>query len=497
MAPVNEHIALRVTPLNKLKRTGGLLQGPMARLENMQFSSWIADALPELLWCTLVITALPREDGLECFRRILRKVAHHKHVLGNRRLEHSRLAELDAASFDLFFVEECKIPSVATALAPLLLLEDLPDRAHWLRLLPEVGPDGWDRLADAIATTFDHQSQAATDCRWFKLTTVAAQGNLVLPASMEERRKEFNEYPNRGDMRSVRPSIRALEMTLRPGSAGEARTQWLDDFWQEGWRKTDCLLFNPDEKAKIVSHKQLFEQLVELSEELTRHFVETVEHTGVDAKHDSCFGLVFFITHLLFFSLKGVVGQTIPGRIILRAAVECHITLAYLVHHDNPTIWMQYRNYGAGQMRLAFLKRINEEDVPSFISTELLEQMANHDTWLEYQDIKLGAWANRNLRDMAKDAGEKAFYDRYYDVLSGYVHGNWSAVLHSVFGQCLNPLHRFHRIPMPPRVLIDDAVPDLRKICNLALDKLAQMYPPFKSRLREAPSEAAAEEAAK
>ncbi|WP_439408387.1 DUF5677 domain-containing protein [Bradyrhizobium sp. DASA03076] len=497
MTSTNDHIALRVTPLSKLKRTGPLLQGPMRKLENVQFSSWIEDALPEVLWCTLIITELPREDGLACFRRILRKVTEHKDVLGNRRLEHSRLAELDAASFDLFFADECKTATVPAALAPLLLLEDLPDRPHWLRLLPAPRSDGWDKLADAIAGTFDHQSQAATDCRWFKVTTVAALGNIVLPREMEERRKELNEYPDRGDMSFVRPSIRALEMTFRPGSAGEVRTEWLNDFWQEGWRKTECFLLNPDDGAKIVQHEQLFKQLVELSEALTRHFVETMEHTGVDAKHDSSFGLVFYITHLLFFSLKGIVGQTIPGRIILRTAVECYITLAYLAHHDNPTVWMQYRHYGAGQIKLAFLKRINEDDVPSFISTELLEQMANHDTWLEFQDIKLGAWADRNLRDMAKDAGEKAFYDRYYDLLSGYVHGNWSAALHSVFGQCLNPLHRFHRIPMPPRILIDDAVPDLKKICNLALDKLAQMYPPFKPRLREARPEAAAEEVVK
>lgn len=491
MAPANDKIAQRATPLSKLKRAGRVLQGPFKDLDNLQFSSWVEEALPELLWCALIITALPRRDGLACFRRILTQVAQHKDVLGRRRLEHSQLAELDEASFDLFFVEECKAASVAAALAPLLLLEELPDRAHWQRLLPAPGADGWKKMAYAVAQTFDHQSQAATDCRWFKITTAGALGNIVIPPEMDERRRELNEYPDRGDMRSVRPSIRALEMSLRPGNFGEVRTDWMSDFWLEGWRKTECLPFNPDGEAQPIDHEQLFEQVVQLNEALTQHFIETVENTGVDAKHDGCFGLVFYIVHLLFFALKSTVGQTVPGRTILRSAVECHITLAYLVHHDNPTIWLQYRNYGAGQFKLAFLKRINEDDVPSFINTELLEELANHDRWLEFQDIKLGAWADRNLRAMAQEAKEKAFYDRYYDVLSGYVHGNWSAVLHSVFGQCLNPLHRFHRIPLPPRFLVDDAVPDLRKICNLALDKLAQMYPPFKPRLREAAPKAA------
>ncbi|PSO19502.1 hypothetical protein C7G42_14710 [Bradyrhizobium sp. MOS003] len=258
----------------------------------------------------------------------------------------------------------------------------------------------------------------------------------------------------------------------------------MDEFWSECWDSTDCLMANPDDEATRADHRAFFEQVKSLYEAVVDHFLMTIEQTGIDAKHDACFGLVCYILQLLFFCLKSTVGQALPGRIALRSAVECYITLAYLVHHDSETVWLQYRNYGAGQSKLAFLKRIDQDEVPSFISTELLEELANQDAWMEFQDIKLGAWADKNLRSMAQEAGEKAFYDRYYDALSGYVHGNWSAISHSGFGLCLNPLHRFHRIPLPPRLLIDDAVPDLIKIGNLSVDKLAHMYPPFKPRLR-------------
>jgi hypothetical protein len=415
----------------------------------------------------LVVTHLPREDALACFRRILNKVGLHKAVLPNRRLEHSRLAELDQASFDLFFAEECALPEVAHALAPLLVLEGLPDKALWKSRLPDhPNGEGWNKLAAAVANTFDHQSQAATDCRWFKLMTAIAIGNFVFPSKMGERMEEYIDYPNRGDMRSVRPSIRAAEMVLRPRSPlNEPRTEWMAAFWLECWLKTECNAANPDDTAHQADHKRLLEQAIELHEDLTEHFIRTIEHTGIEAKHDACFGLVFFILQLLFFALNSDVGQTTVGRNILRSAIECYITLAFLVHHDNPTVWLQYRNYGAGQLKLAFLKRVNQEDMPSFISSALLEQLANEDMWLEFQDIKLGAWADKNLRKMAEEAGEKAFYDKYYDALSGYVHGNWSAIRYSVFGLCLNPLHRFHRIPLPPRLLVDDAVPDLRRTC--------------------------------
>jgi hypothetical protein len=43
MAAANEKLSIRVTPLNKLKRTGKVLQGPINAL-NVQFSSWVEDA---------------------------------------------------------------------------------------------------------------------------------------------------------------------------------------------------------------------------------------------------------------------------------------------------------------------------------------------------------------------------------------------------------------------------------------------------------------------
>ncbi|WP_375310955.1 DUF5677 domain-containing protein [Bradyrhizobium sp. A5] len=487
----------RTTPLSSLKRKGKVLASPASGL-NMQFSSWINDAIPEVLWSLLAITGLPREDALGSFRRILAKVRENKDALDTRRLEHSRLAELEQSVFNSLFADECAKQDFSIALSPLLLLEALPDRKYWEALLPK--PDverSWSRLAETVARTFDHQSQEATDARWLKITTVAALGKLHLPTSMAERAREFDEYPNRGDMRSVRPSIRALEMSFRPGVANEKRTPWMDEFWQEGWQSTECVLVNPDDEATRANHAALFDQLATLYEALIEHFLETIDQTGIDAKHDACFGLTFYVLQLLFFCLKSTVGQALPGRIALRSAVECYIVLAYLAHNDNPTVWLQFRNYGAGQSKLAFLKRLDQDEVPSFISSELLEQLANQDAWMEFQDIKLGAWADKNLRNMAQEAGEKAFYDRYYDALSGYVHGNWSAVSHAVFGLCLNPLHRFHRVPLPPRLLIDDAVPDLMKIGNLALDKLAHMYPAFKPRLREAHSKTSAEKAAK
>jgi len=71
-------------------------------------------------------------------------------------------------------------------------------------------------LASGYAQCFDHQSQQSTDIRWLIVMNYLANGRIMISQPMEERFLEIVEYPNKGDMRSVRPSIRALEITLIP-----------------------------------------------------------------------------------------------------------------------------------------------------------------------------------------------------------------------------------------------------------------------------------------
>src|SRR5260370_28903049 len=93
-------VGMRTTPLEKLKRTGKLLQGPTRTLLNMQFSSWVNDALPEILWTTLLLGTLPRAEALAHLRRVLVKVRDNKEVLAESSLEHSRLAQFCQDQFN-------------------------------------------------------------------------------------------------------------------------------------------------------------------------------------------------------------------------------------------------------------------------------------------------------------------------------------------------------------------------------------------------------------
>ena len=115
----------------------------------------------------------------------------------------------------------------------------------------------------------------------------------------------------------------------------------------------------------------------------------------------------------------------------------------------------------------------------------MLEQLANEDMWQEFVPIDLGDWDKSNVRKKAEEAGIKDVYDAFYVWPSGFVHGHWGAVRDSVYDMCANPLHRFHRIPRPMRVDMDDVCFDAIDIMNRVLDLVDRAYPSFTTRFDE------------
>ncbi len=481
----NRFAKLNISRLKQLKLSKGVIQAPFSSLkhygERFVFTSWSDEHLPDTLWAALIITELGRERGLATFRHALNKLHELRNEIGDFCLTHTDLSKLDYVVFSAIFQNLSE--DTKSSLVPLLLLDCLPDKEHW-RLFLNGAPNDtdWSRLAFAIAKCFDHQSDEATDCRWLRLMSLFVLERIHVPGEMAE---EIVHYPNRGDLRAVRPTIRATEAAFRMARAKVSDTpSWIDSFWSECMEKTACLpQFWKVENDINIDANVVVEEIIKIYDELIDHFFKTMSTTAVDAKHDGAFGLVLFSLQVCLFAAKGNYDRTIVGRMLLRTCVETFITLRFLASKDDPTIWLQYRNYGSGQNKLAFLKNF-EQSEQTFIDIEELHRLANEDRWMEFLDIKLGSWSDKNLRKMAEESGAKDIYDKYYDALSGFVHGTWGAVRATCLTECANPLHRFHRVPVPPRADLKSVLVDICKLVNRCLDELTGLYPTFKPRLK-------------
>lgn len=483
---------LFITELAKHRRHKKVLRGPFHILPGkFEFASWKDHALPLYSWAAVSTVLFDREEYLAIFREIAGRAKHRHDKFGDEiYLNHEALKTATNIQFDFIFAPLLDLKDLRSQFSKLSILSSLPDRDHWARYTAIEDDNDLSVLASAYAQCFNHQSQAATDIRWLIVMNFIANDKMRFSSHLEERYRTIIEYPNRGDMRSVRPAIRAIEISLRgdptekdstlKNSRYEAASE---EIWNELFAGTNCMplaLQTPEP----LDHRKSLRELMDVYKRLVIHYFDNVGTTGIDPKLDSAFGLVLYALALLAEAASLRPYQRISAKLLLRTILESHINLRFLTTKDDRTVWLQYRNHGSAQAKLAFLKYLEAEQMPEYVNIQELYELANEDMWIEYQDINLGSWANKSLRDIANEAGLKEVYDQHYIILSTAIHAQWSAVRETNFTQCVNPLHRYHRVPDSPRVVQENLIPEMAKLINQMLDDLNHLYPQFKDRLR-------------
>lgn len=479
------------TSLGDHHRHGRILVPPLNRLPAMQKTRWSFDRMPELLWACLVRALLPQRDALDLFRRVI--VAHREELLKAGLSpeaavpSHTNLVTLYPQLIPRIVEIVVRHPLGYAPLRLLLMFDGLPGRDLWAQAINADPEYDADALSDAVAEYLWHQSQPATDVRWLCVMCAILTGSMHFPRDSEEMIEGFRLYPDYGDQRSVRPSIRAIEQTL--WVMGNHEFKWSAAFWEECHRKTPCMGGAPDaSQAHVPPMVEAGPIVARAINALSQHWVDTATTTDIDAKHEGAFALVLYSLRCLL-ELTGKARNRIAGRLLLRTVVECRITLAYMMLKDDSALWSKYRHYGTGQAKLALLKIAEATSQPHSVTAEQLDRIANEDVWDEFVDIELGNWAGTDLRRMAEESGTKEVYDMYYGWNSGFSHGQWAAVRDASLTTCLNPLHRLHRIPLIGLRELGDAFPDARSIVEALVADLLRVYPGANIDLRTPVSE--------
>jgi hypothetical protein len=484
---------LNISKIAEHTRYGSTLSPPLAQLPKVNLSSWSDDHMPEMLWAVLLTTVFERRQYLGCFRVVASRCkewfkkddAQSKELpeqVGDRPdfnhtvvVDQTTLAEVSDERFREFLAIPLRHPLGYAALRPLLLIESLPGRERWIRELKAEPIDAdWKTLASAVAGVLDHQSEQSTDIRWFKLMLTAISGHMVFHSKMSERVEELRLFPDKGDMRSVRPVIRANEMNLRRNPP----SKWVRAFWGEVMSKTHCIDPTKPGDYAFTDTRISPATLDAARHDVIERFLAHMTADRVDARLDSSFGRILYGLSIVEEIVVHRVHTRIMGRLALRAMAEANITLRYLVHKNSADLWRSYRVSGAGQAKLAFLKAQElQSELPPFLDEHALHEIANEDKWQEYLDIDIGHWANSNLRKLAIDSEAKDVYDKYYDWTSGFVHGHWGAVRDTNFVTCHNPLHHLHRIPRLAHRQLNSVEDDGLSLINDMIDRVDQLYP--------------------
>jgi hypothetical protein len=472
------------TKLQHHKQDGKKLLPPFAQVE-VTNSSWLNERLPEMLWAVILVGNLPRERALNIFRRVVNAVlaVKNEETKGDVRLngiatmstqEKSSVLEAIIADED---AREC--------LSSLLLFEGLPGKESWTVALGRPASDrSVDYLMRGVASTLWHQSQEATDCRWVRLLSIMAAGKLLMPDSFGDSARELVNYPNEGDMKKVRPFIRSTEILLNSMEADLNPDVWPNKFWSECLANTPCFSLLREPAANAPVSGTTIQRIGEVYEHLIKHWLKTRCESGIDAKHDTTFGLAFYSLNILRELLSVGNSNAILGRFGLRSLLDGFVTLSYLIYKDNSDLWRSHRVFGAGQAKLSSLKLEELKSEKCYADVPTLTEIANEDAWEEYLPINVGHWEDSNLRREAVESGVKAEYDKFYTWTSSFIHGHWGSVRESVFDTCGNPVHRLHRIPRRECKILPDVVPDACELMDKTLDLVSRVYPIFPHRVK-------------
>ena len=479
------------TPLAKYKQNKKTLTPPLATLP-FKASSWIDARLPEMLWAVLIRIQWEGEDGYRVFREITQEFCRHIEHIPVRGITLTDIANTPVETREKI-IQTIVDKAGAETLQPLLLFTGLPALESWQRAISIPGKEeDISTVAWSVAEVLPHQSQFATDIRWVKLIGTIAAERMSMPQEMLEN---INFYPDKGDQRSVRPSIRSAEIT---DDLLDPQYVWATKFWEFCYENTSCMPEKNESKSEEISglihnlraDREFYVTRVSDSRDaLIDHFFKTSNTTKVDSRHESIFGIALYMLDV-FLECAGLeLASGISGRVTLRIMMESYVTLKYLFYKEKAgdDSWDSYRDYGLGQLNLINKKYEEQSLTSSLVDREHIGYLANEDKWAEFVPINIGHWDELDLRKICVKVGEKKLYDMFYSYSSGYVHGSWGAVRESAMQSCLNPLHRLHRIPSFQISLLPNPNEECRKLLNKAFALVDKGYPHFKSRIRKRP----------
>lgn len=132
------------------------------------------------------------------------------------------------------------------------------------------------------------------------------------------------------------------------------------------------------------------------------------------------------------------------GPLVLRAMADVHITLAWILLKPEERS-RQYILHGLGQEKL-LLEHLKSKGMDDD-STRAMEAWIDSQQFTWLTEVNVGSWSDLPIRDMADEAGLLDFYRLRYQPLSTAAHSMWNQVARANLRVCINPLHRYHRVP--------------------------------------------------
>ncbi|MGA5323526.1 DUF5677 domain-containing protein [Streptomyces seoulensis] len=469
-------------------------------------TDWVRDDFPDLLWVALVVEQ-EGDNGARLFSALQHEWLEQTREAGYSVEMDGRLSSLERMPTDA----RNTLSSILSRPDNKKLIPDaLRTIAAWYPDMPgrwafaEIGAPSADDMDDML----DVLVSALTKClqrQGKALTVTAPLGWLLINGRLHLQESQIPilaSYPTDPGTRSMAEamltSMYGAARGLAVGTEATPRAEggWPARFWNANWELTPCMSRDsaPDvmEAADVESAQT---SALEQVNDLWNEFMGVAFSDGVDlyrpARHE-------VVCALAIRSIRAAYAMTQSpfmwggehGSAALRSLVETEILITWLHYKDDPNLYEKFISYGQGKqklMRAHVEEAIGEaggaensrlSDLASFLDTRLGGEGA--EMFMEVSVHPSFAGGSINTRSMAEGVGMQDLYSRVFQPLSASVHGEWSALDNYVVDRCINPLHRFHRIPvqyLTPMLGQDTlaaAIGSLKRVLDAATESLSE-----------------------
>lgn len=496
------------TTISQHRREGKKLLSPFGGLPNLQPVSWLRDFLPDYLWICSHLLADP-DGGLQLVGRIINEVnevldgvldstPETRPTLDGTLTsweaipEQARAAVLDrltaAGVYDVAFAEDFAQTLGMYPTAPgAWILGPWRERSNF-----RVDPVTAERvLSEIVSAAANGSGPVATRAK-----ALAIRGLVVgrkFTHTGDEVMQMVPLWPDQlseNDRKKVESVLRSMFMAFeaaQPPEASAARTDWVQAFWRTNWRLFPCRVRSGDHKTLPSDLDDKVAALSARMDETWGRFMAIAVQADPDLYAPDRWEVLSGITARALRSVHSAIVS--PARWTLehlapdlRALSEALIVFRWLEHKRDPALFTRFKDFGRGHLKLLKLHWDDYaesfgDEVPAEVQAQLdeLTRLVNQDIDEDFQNVDLsGNFAGIDTRKMASEVAMENDYRLVFAPSSAGAHGEWSHLDRYALERCVNPTHRFHRVPRGGPS--EEVVPELTRSLLDAADELVDAY---------------------
>jgi hypothetical protein len=459
------------TTLQQHKQVKKTLLPPLMQL-GVTLTSWTEDKLPEMLWADCLLTNYRFNQAGGIFHKTV-------DIIDEFYPEDSKVIVTGlVSSFSL--VPEDKRAEVRRVLAEEGLDEAVfPEAFKHAISLYEQCPMGWlfedwrrtERvdfeigvryMKEAAKRLLASKSKHSTRCRMFALSRMVKRGKIIfVKGAMDDLIEDLCAYSDsmaeEGQQR-VEASIRAMFGGYFDMPGGDVRA-WPAYFWRHNYKISVCEQVK-DSLPEMVDATAIIRRSVarlrEALSALKTAYEQAILRAELDLyapdRDEVLFGLMsrqFRMFSVLIDDPK--LWAPDLGLMFHRVMADTQIVLAYLIHKSDPELYERYKRYSLGKQKLYKLHLTDYGERTGLDMSEVeedLEERINSEIFEEFLPIELGSvFEGTDMRKMAYDVKLEDLYRLVYSPTSAELHGEWVSLKEHNLTLCVNPLHRYHRLP--------------------------------------------------